>query len=818
MTILCTIDLLTREVFLPADQRIAAYDHNVDVIRFQAEPVDDFNFDTSSIKIAAKGPNKVRHDYPVDPSTVQIEEETGYITFDWPIPAGVTEMPEDTFGYGATGQLIFAVCAEIISGSSLSKAWHSDDGIITVVAHLEPESGGGEDPEEEATNAQKIAQLQTDVAVINTQVGALANGSPTPVATVAEMTDESAVYLYTGSETGYTAGNWYYYDGSAWTSGGTYGGATTSTTFDKHGVPADDFAVGEALAEKADASDVTSLGARVTDAEGDIGDLTQLDTTAKTDLVSAINEVAQNTSSDYILLNDANNQKWKITISTTGVLTTERYVEPSTIQRTLSNVNYYEDFEGFADGQEYIETFIAMDGYTMEGATVSVTMGGVDITSSVYSDLGAVIIPEVTGDVVISIQAVQISYVVPPASDFTLQLYGGKQALKAYVGTDTAIEVPTTLTVDGQEYQTSMWECTFPSTVEHIKLNAIPATYGSATSLAPKIPNTVKTLWLVGDDGRSYNTPTSAERIVRPSSCKILGNARTRVTSLRDAVYQSSLTSLSSGCSGATSLVDGGTIPSAISNIYYLFNGATKLRRARIEGKTFSNFSGCFTGVPKRAKVQLYIDSDIYTSYRNNASNGQSTNDNSIPVMFESIDPTTPIRYLFCIGDSLTLGTGSTTQATDSYPALLKGMFSADVFVKNVGAGSTTSANHLNTMNSAPLNYYYGNKNNGFVIWSGTNGVNSTVRSDIQSMVNLLDGNEHYLIIPAAVTGGGYTYEQQLAWALETFGADHVFDVYGYFSDNGYDRAEYMSDSLHYNTAGYAIIADGIYDKISGWF
>ena len=186
--------------------------------------------------------------------------------------------------------------------------------------------------------------------------------------------------------------------------------------------------------------------------------------------------------------------------------------------------------------------------------------------------------------------------------------------------------------------------------------------------------------------------------------------------------------------------------------------------------------------------------------------------------MFESIDPATPIRYLFCIGDSLTLGTGSTTQATDSYPALLKGMFSDDVFVRNVGAGSTTSANHLTTMNSAPLKYYYGNNNNGFIIWSGTNGVNNTVRSDIQSMVNLLGGNEHYLVIPAAVTGGGYTYEQQLAWALETFGADHVFDVYGYFTDNGYDRAEYMSDSLHYNTAGYAIIANGIYAKISGWF
>ena len=295
MTILCTIDLETREVSIPSGQCIAAYDHNVDVIRFQAETIPGFSLNTSSIKIAAQGPNKVRHDYAVDPSTVQIEEETGYITFDWPIPAGVTEMPIVTFKYGDKGQLIFAVCAEIISGDTVSKAWHSDDGIITVVAHLEPESGGGEDPEEEATNAQKIGQLQTDVAVINTQVGALANGSPTPVETIAEMTDESTVYLYTGSETGYTAGNWYYYDGSEWTSGGVYGGATTSTTFTEHGVPADDFAVGEALAEKADADDLTAvqtaLAGKADSAE--IGDLSQLTTTAKNNLVSAINEAAE---------------------------------------------------------------------------------------------------------------------------------------------------------------------------------------------------------------------------------------------------------------------------------------------------------------------------------------------------------------------------------------------------------------------------------------------------------------------------------------------------------------------------------------------
>lgn len=244
MTILCTIDLLTREVSIPSGQCIAAYDHNVDVIRFQAETIPGFSLNTSSIKIAAMGPNKARHDYAVDPSTVQIEEETGYITFDWPIPAGVTEMPIGTFKYGDKGNLIFAVCAEIITGSTLSKAWHSDDGIITVVAHLEPESGGGEDPEEEATNAQKIGQLQTATAILQREISGIASGTPPTADSTSEMDhDESTVYINT------TDGNWYYWNGSAWTSGGVYGGATTSTTFNQHGVPADDFAVGEALAD-----------------------------------------------------------------------------------------------------------------------------------------------------------------------------------------------------------------------------------------------------------------------------------------------------------------------------------------------------------------------------------------------------------------------------------------------------------------------------------------------------------------------------------------------------------------------------------------
>lgn len=48
-------------------------------------------------------------------------------------------------------------------------------------------------------------------------------GSPTPAATVSAMSDHTKIYVYTGSETGYTAGYWYYWNGSAWTKGGVFG-------------------------------------------------------------------------------------------------------------------------------------------------------------------------------------------------------------------------------------------------------------------------------------------------------------------------------------------------------------------------------------------------------------------------------------------------------------------------------------------------------------------------------------------------------------------------------------------------------------------
>ena len=76
-------------------------------------------------------------------------------------------------------------------------------------------------------------------------------GTPLVAATAAAMTDQTKIYVYTGTETSYTAGDWYYYDGTAWADGGVYNSAAvqTDTTLSVSGMAADAKTTGDTIAE-----------------------------------------------------------------------------------------------------------------------------------------------------------------------------------------------------------------------------------------------------------------------------------------------------------------------------------------------------------------------------------------------------------------------------------------------------------------------------------------------------------------------------------------------------------------------------------------
>lgn len=70
------------------------------------------------------------------------------------------------------------------------------------------------------TNMESISRLSEEIDALKGKE----SGQPTPVSLISEMTDTTKIYLYVGSEDGYINGNFYYYNGTSWVSGGKYGG------------------------------------------------------------------------------------------------------------------------------------------------------------------------------------------------------------------------------------------------------------------------------------------------------------------------------------------------------------------------------------------------------------------------------------------------------------------------------------------------------------------------------------------------------------------------------------------------------------------
>ena len=98
------------------------------------------------------------------------------------------------------------------------------------------------------------ALVENAKALVNASLNQIKNGYgyPFTAATAAAMTDVTKIYVYTGNEVGYTNGNWYYYNGSTWVSGGVYNATALETdkTLTYSGMAADAEVVGAKFIEE----------------------------------------------------------------------------------------------------------------------------------------------------------------------------------------------------------------------------------------------------------------------------------------------------------------------------------------------------------------------------------------------------------------------------------------------------------------------------------------------------------------------------------------------------------------------------------------
>jgi hypothetical protein len=122
----------------------------------------------------------------------------------------------------------------------------------------------------------QIEGILAEVKAYADSARSAAYGSPLVAGTVADMIDQAKVYVYTGSETGYTAGDWYYFDGTNWVSGGVYNseGVQLDGTLSVRGLAADSKAAGDAIGEVND-----SMSARIGTAEDEMQTIEQQMTT-----------------------------------------------------------------------------------------------------------------------------------------------------------------------------------------------------------------------------------------------------------------------------------------------------------------------------------------------------------------------------------------------------------------------------------------------------------------------------------------------------------------------------------------------------------
>ena len=119
---------------------------------------------------------------------------------------------------------------------------------VEALQRLYVKMGGNLDDVSDKTTISEMIDAITTIGIVDKVAR---SGNYITATTAAEMDNEDAIYVYTGSETGYNQGHLYYWDGTAFVDGGEYNGARAEIdpTLSHTGKAADAKKTGDAIAE-----------------------------------------------------------------------------------------------------------------------------------------------------------------------------------------------------------------------------------------------------------------------------------------------------------------------------------------------------------------------------------------------------------------------------------------------------------------------------------------------------------------------------------------------------------------------------------------
>ena len=201
------IDKATKSIQVLVEQPIVAGENKSQFIKFQmGRYYDAIDITQMEVNILYESPTG----YQDISAAVNREYSDDYIRFGWLVPYAACPVK---------GKLSFAV--EFVGADYTLKTTKSTTDVLDSI------SGSSSVPE--PVEQTWYIELQSQVAsTLQTASDALeksqqiinALATPQNASLASEMSDTSAVYVYTGSESGYTFGNWYYHNGTEWVSGG----------------------------------------------------------------------------------------------------------------------------------------------------------------------------------------------------------------------------------------------------------------------------------------------------------------------------------------------------------------------------------------------------------------------------------------------------------------------------------------------------------------------------------------------------------------------------------------------------------------------